>query len=81
MEGIQYEAKDKIDYSLKNLRPNRRKVPNKSDVMYIKDMVTEVQIALYSTLSEFNGNPEDEGDLEMLRPSPTEGSRGPKGRK
>ncbi|XP_048431989.1 short integuments 2, mitochondrial [Pyrus x bretschneideri] len=66
MKGIQYEAEDKIDYSLKNLRPNRRKVPNKSDVLYIEDMVTEVQIALYSTLSEFNGNPEDEGDSEML---------------
>ncbi|KAM0990548.1 hypothetical protein ACFX2C_009049 [Malus domestica] len=50
MEGIQYEAEDKIDYSPKNLLPNRRKVPNKSDVLYIEDMVTEVQIALYSTV-------------------------------
>ncbi|XP_028948751.1 short integuments 2, mitochondrial-like isoform X2 [Malus domestica] len=66
MEGIQYEAEGKIGYSLKNLRPNRRKVPNKSDVLYIEDMVTEVQRALYSTLSEFNGNPEDESDLEIL---------------
>ncbi|XP_068308886.1 short integuments 2, mitochondrial-like [Pyrus communis] len=66
MEGIQYEAEGKFDYSLKNLQPNRRKVPNKSDVLYIEDMVTEVQRALYSTLSEFNGNPEDESDLEIL---------------
>lgn len=66
MEGIQYEADGKFDYSLKNLRPNRSKVPNKSDVLYIEDMVTEVQRALYSTLSEFNGNPEDESDLEIL---------------
>ncbi|KAM2116484.1 hypothetical protein COP2_009307 [Malus domestica] len=36
MEGIQYEAEDKIDYSPKNLLPNRRKVPNKSDVLYIE---------------------------------------------
>ncbi|RXH81073.1 hypothetical protein DVH24_004987 [Malus domestica] len=36
MEVIQYGAEDKVDYSLKNLRPNRRKVPNKSDMLYIE---------------------------------------------
>ncbi|KAM1079580.1 hypothetical protein ACFX13_014633 [Malus domestica] len=44
MEGIQYEAEGKIGYSLKNLRPNRRKVPNKSDVLYIE--VTEITVVL-----------------------------------
>lgn len=44
MEGIQYEAEGKFDYSLKNLRPNRRKVPNKSDVLYIE--VTKITVVL-----------------------------------
>lgn len=66
MEGIQYEAEEKVDYSLKNLRPSRRKLPTKSHVLYVEDLVTEVQRALYSTLSEFNGNIEDESDLEVL---------------
>ncbi|ONH95191.1 hypothetical protein PRUPE_7G056100 [Prunus persica] len=66
MEGIQYEAEEKVDYSLKNLRPSRRKLPTKSHVLYVEDLVTEVQCALYSTLSEFNGNMEDESDLEVL---------------
>ncbi|VVA30942.1 PREDICTED: DAR GTPase 2 mitochondrial [Prunus dulcis] len=66
MEGIQYEAEEKFDYSLKNLRPSRRKLPTKSHVLYVEDLVTEVQCALYSTLSEFNGNMEDESDLEVL---------------
>ncbi|CAL9025662.1 unnamed protein product [Prunus brigantina] len=66
MEGIQYEAEEKVDYSLKNLRPSRRKLPTKSHVLYVEDLVTEVQRALYSTLSEFNGNMVDESDLEVL---------------
>ncbi|PQM35748.1 short integuments 2 mitochondrial [Prunus yedoensis var. nudiflora] len=66
MEGIQYEAEEKVDYSLKNLRPSRRKLPTMSHVLYVEDLVTEVQRALYTTLSEFNGNMEDESDLEVL---------------
>ncbi|XP_004306196.1 PREDICTED: mitochondrial ribosome-associated GTPase 1 [Fragaria vesca subsp. vesca] len=65
MEGIQYEAEEKVDYSLKNLRP-RRKLPNKSGVLYVEDLVTKVECALYSTLSEFDGSVDDEADLEVL---------------
>lgn len=35
IEGIQYEAEQKVEYSLKNLRP-RRKLPTKSDVLYVE---------------------------------------------
>ncbi|KAI5682851.1 hypothetical protein M9H77_04079 [Catharanthus roseus] len=52
--------------NLKDLRPNRRKPPNKSDVYYVEDMVTEVQRVLYTSLSEFNGDLESEDDLENL---------------
>ncbi|KAJ7972204.1 mitochondrial GTPase 1-like [Quillaja saponaria] len=65
MEGIRYESEEKHEYNLKNLR-QRRKPPNKSDVLYIEDLVMEVQRALFSPLSEFNGNVEDENDLEGL---------------
>lgn len=43
-EGIQYEAEEKVDYSLKNLRP-RRKLSNKSDVLYIE--VTDVLVFFF----------------------------------
>ncbi|OWM78937.1 short integuments 2, mitochondrial [Punica granatum] len=66
MEGIQYESEDKPEYNPKDLRPKRRKPPNASDVLYIEDLVTEVQRTLYATLSEFEGNVEDENDLELL---------------
>lgn len=32
----------------------------------VQDLVTEVQCALYTTRSEFDGNVEDENDLENL---------------
>ncbi|GAV74686.1 MMR_HSR1 domain-containing protein [Cephalotus follicularis] len=57
---------DKPEYSLKNLRPNKRKPPNVSDVLYIEDLVTDVQRALYKSMTEFNGNVETENDLESL---------------
>ncbi|XP_010036650.2 short integuments 2, mitochondrial isoform X2 [Eucalyptus grandis] len=65
MEGIRYEPEEKHDYNLKDLRP-KKKPPNVSDVLYIEDMVTEVQRALYFSLSEFDGNVENENDLECL---------------
>ncbi|KAK3405499.1 hypothetical protein EUGRSUZ_K01980 [Eucalyptus grandis] len=65
MEGIQYEPEEKHDYNLKDLRP-KKKPPNVSDVLYVEDMVTEVQRALYFSLSEFDGNVENENDLECL---------------
>lgn len=61
------DFEDKPDYSLQNLLPKRRRPPtNKSDVVYIEDVVTRVQGALCGTLTEFNGNLEDESDLEDL---------------
>ncbi|KAK9290171.1 hypothetical protein L1049_008337 [Liquidambar formosana] len=66
MEGIQYESQDKHEYDIRNLLPKRRKPPNGSDAQYIENVVTEVQHALYLTLSEFDGNLDDEGDLEAL---------------
>ncbi|KAL5546329.1 hypothetical protein UlMin_006016 [Ulmus minor] len=65
-EGIRYDPVEKVEHSLKDLRPRRRKPPNMSGVMYIEDLVAEVQHSLYLTLSEFNGNVEDENDLEGL---------------
>ncbi|OAY40405.1 short integuments 2, mitochondrial isoform X1 [Manihot esculenta] len=66
MDGIRYESQDKHEYNIKDLLPKRKKPPNTSDVVYIEDLVTEVQCALYKTLAEFNGNVEDENDLENL---------------
>ncbi|OVA04018.1 GTP binding domain [Macleaya cordata] len=65
MEALRYEAKDKED-RLKDLKPKRRKQLNESDVWYIEDIVTEVQCALYVTLTDFDGSLEDENDLECL---------------
>ncbi|KAK4721111.1 hypothetical protein R3W88_011344 [Solanum pinnatisectum] len=65
-EGLHHELDDKPEYNLKDLLPKRRKPPNKSDTYYIEDMVSEVQRTLCTTLSEFNGNLEDESELEIL---------------
>lgn len=35
-------------------------------LIYLQDLVTEVQQALHKTLTEFDGNVEDESDLENL---------------
>ncbi|KAL1351255.1 hypothetical protein HN51_015180 [Arachis hypogaea] len=66
IDGIEYDAEEKPDYSLKNLKPKTRNLPNKSHLIYVEDLVMEVQRALYSTLTEFDGNVEDENDLEGL---------------
>ncbi|KAK1366188.1 short integuments 2, mitochondrial [Heracleum sosnowskyi] len=59
-------SNDKNEYNVKDLLRNRRKPPNPSDVHYIEDVVTEVQRTLYVTLSEFDGDLDDENDLEIL---------------
>ncbi|XP_062167181.1 short integuments 2, mitochondrial [Alnus glutinosa] len=66
LEGIRFDSEEKHEYKIKDLRPQRRKLPNNSNMIYVEDLVTEVQCALYLTLSEFTGNVEDEGDLEVL---------------
>lgn len=37
-----------------------------SVLVHLQNLVTEVQCAMYKTLAEFNGNVEDENDLENL---------------
>ncbi|KAF3441192.1 hypothetical protein FNV43_RR15104 [Rhamnella rubrinervis] len=59
------ESIQNVEYSLKNLR-TKRKPPNNSGVLYIEDLVAEVQHALHSSLSEFKGDVGDENDLEEL---------------
>ncbi|XP_009591807.1 short integuments 2, mitochondrial [Nicotiana tomentosiformis] len=65
-EGLHHELDDTPEYNLKDLLPKRRKPPNKSDIYYIEDMVSEVQRTLYTTHSEFNGSLDDEDNLETL---------------
>ncbi|KAK3217904.1 hypothetical protein Dsin_011874 [Dipteronia sinensis] len=65
-EVNQFESDKQHEYNPKDLRPQRRKPLNVSDVLYVEDMVTEVQRALHVSLSEFDGNVEDENDLENL---------------
>ncbi|XP_065857587.1 short integuments 2, mitochondrial [Euphorbia lathyris] len=67
MDGIRYKSsEDKHEYNHKDLRPSRNRAPDMSAVLYVEDLVTEVQCALYKTLAEFSGNVEDENDLENL---------------
>ncbi|XP_022745432.1 short integuments 2, mitochondrial isoform X3 [Durio zibethinus] len=65
-EEITQISEDKPDYNPKDLRANRKRALNASDLLYVKDLVKEVQHALYITLSEFDGNMEDENELECL---------------
>ncbi|XP_030926885.1 short integuments 2, mitochondrial-like isoform X1 [Quercus lobata] len=67
LEGIWYDSKEKHEYNLKDLRPKRFKPPNGSNMLYVEDLVIEVQCALYLTLLEYTGNVEDESDLESYR--------------
>ncbi|CAG7873726.1 unnamed protein product [Brassica rapa] len=57
---------DKPSYNLKDLRHQRSKQPDSSAVHYVGGMISEVQRSLYTTLSEFDGDAEDENDLECL---------------
>ncbi|EYU20756.1 hypothetical protein ABFS82_11G009700 [Erythranthe guttata] len=58
---------DKPTFSLKDLLPKKNSPPiNKSNIHYIEDIVSNVQGALCGTLSEFNGNIEDESELGSL---------------
>lgn len=65
-DGLPNDSNDRKEYNVKDLLRKRRKPPNLSDVHYIEDIVTEVQRTLYATLSEFNGDLEDESELENL---------------
>lgn len=60
------DSEGKHEHNIKDLLPKRRKPLDKSSVYYIEDVVTEVQRALSAALSNFNGNIEDESDMESL---------------
>ncbi|KAK7244563.1 hypothetical protein RIF29_39387 [Crotalaria pallida] len=66
LDGIEYDNEEKHEYNLKNLKQKRKNLPNRSDLVYVEDLVMGVQHALYSTVAEFNGSVEDESDLEGL---------------
>ncbi|XP_019059749.1 PREDICTED: short integuments 2, mitochondrial [Tarenaya hassleriana] len=57
---------DKPSYDLKDLLQKKKKQPDLSDVHYVEDIVSEVKRSLYLTFSEFEGDVEDENDLECL---------------
>ncbi|GAB2267040.1 Short integuments 2, mitochondrial [Dionaea muscipula] len=57
---------EKHGYTPKHLNPNRRKPPDRSDVHYVENLVSQVQHALCGTFREFDGNLEDEKEMEML---------------
>ncbi|KNA15751.1 hypothetical protein SOVF_095190 isoform A [Spinacia oleracea] len=59
-------SEGKHEYNVKDLLPNRRKPPDDSAVYYIEDVVTEVQCALSDSFSKFDGNVDDENDMEDL---------------
>ncbi|KAE9585271.1 hypothetical protein Lal_00018319 [Lupinus albus] len=65
IDGIEY-VEEKHEYNLKNLKPKRKNMPNRSDLVYVQDLVMDVQHALYSTVTEYGRNVEDESDLEDL---------------
>ncbi|XP_050230594.1 short integuments 2, mitochondrial [Mercurialis annua] len=66
MEGIRYGSQDKQETDINDFRSKKRKPLNLSDVIYVEDIVTEVQCSLFRTVAEFDGNVEDENDLENL---------------
>lgn len=36
LEGIQFDSEEKHEYKIKDLRPQRRKLPNNSDMIYVE---------------------------------------------
>ncbi|XP_077217764.1 P-loop containing nucleoside triphosphate hydrolases superfamily protein [Tasmannia lanceolata] len=65
-EESQYDFRGKNEDLLGNPFSRKRRLVNESEVLYIEDLVTEVQKALYVTFSEFEGDLKDESELEIL---------------
>ncbi|GAB2221615.1 hypothetical protein Drorol1_Dr00012800 [Drosera rotundifolia] len=63
---LQNDTIGKHEYNLKNLSPCRRQLPDRSDVHYVENLVTEVQQALCRTFKQFDGDLEDENGMETL---------------
>ncbi|KAL0921303.1 hypothetical protein M5K25_008362 [Dendrobium thyrsiflorum] len=55
-----------VENVLKHSIPNRRNRKNAYEAVYIEDLVKSVQKTLYITFSEFEGNLEEENELESL---------------
>ncbi|KAL8142964.1 hypothetical protein V2J09_015996 [Rumex salicifolius] len=66
LERLRDSSVSPHQFDLKDLLPNKRKPPDNSAVYYIEDIVTEVQRVLYMSLSEFDGDVEDEKDMEVI---------------
>ncbi|XP_071716980.1 short integuments 2, mitochondrial [Rutidosis leptorrhynchoides] len=66
LKDLQNESDNKHDHHLKDLLPKRPVLPVASDLHYVEGVAKKVQSALYSTLSEFRGDLEDENELEVL---------------
>ncbi|KAK9065746.1 hypothetical protein SSX86_015147 [Deinandra increscens subsp. villosa] len=66
VKEMQNGSDGKHDYNIKDLLPKRRVLPVASNVHYVEGIAKEVQSALYSTLSEFRGDLQDENELEIL---------------
>ncbi|KAL8261641.1 hypothetical protein R6Q59_025690 [Mikania micrantha] len=66
LKELQKETNDKHDYNIKDLLPRRQAPLVASSGHYVEGVAKEVQSALYSTLSEFRGDLEDENELEVL---------------
>ncbi|CAO2831703.1 unnamed protein product [Amaranthus hypochondriacus] len=62
------ECQDRSEhqYNVKDILPNRRKPPDDSAVHYIEDVATEVKCALSDSFLQFNGDVENENDMESL---------------
>ncbi|XP_058082046.1 short integuments 2, mitochondrial isoform X3 [Magnolia sinica] len=66
MEGSQCESENKNDDLFRDSLPRKKKLLNESDVRHIENLIAEVQRTLYATFLEFDGDLEDESDLESL---------------
>lgn len=66
IRGSSNESLENSENILRGGMPRRRKQVNGSDLLYIEDLVMDVQRTLYRTFSEFNGNLEEASELESL---------------
>ncbi|XP_047330083.1 short integuments 2, mitochondrial [Impatiens glandulifera] len=60
------EETAKPKYNVKDLLKPQRKPLDQTDVYYVEDIVMKVQNTLNTTLSEFDGDLDNEADLEIL---------------
>ncbi|OAY67026.1 Short integuments 2, mitochondrial [Ananas comosus] len=61
-----HESHDSNEPIFSNSLPRRRRQLDNSDVLYIEDLAKEVQKTLYLTFKDFEGNKEEESELESL---------------